>query len=557
MLGDDIPACKLIKAAVNRHLADMERQSTPDFPYHFDRNAAECACLYFPTALRHSIGDYATMPFELEPWQAFGLAVLMGWKRDCDNTRRFRRCYWSTARKNGKSTFGGGLAMLLASLDINPNTGKPEAVAEVILAATKREQVEKVMFAEMLRMREQSPEIKAGSTPINKQITFNHNQGYIRCVGSDKPYSGLNPLAVFKDELHEFRDCHRKFLDTMDTGGGSRCQPLDIVTTTAGDTKSEVWLEVYRYFRDVTLGQIKDESVWMWCFELDDEDDPLDEEVWPKANPNLGVCLKLDYLRDKATGAAVDPIQLNTFTRYQGNRCVSAVESAFNMELWDKCAGELSDWNEADAIGAGIDLGGRDDLAGKGLVARFPTGDFETAADGEDHPIWRYELRAQGYITTDGDRDLSKQPWANWIRDGILIAEKYPISALKTDLIADCRRFYVNDVAYDPYNGQQFAEDIEQEGIRIASMAQTCGMFNEPISDLLQAIRDGRVTHDGNPLLRWCVSNACIIRDRQDRWMYDKRDSREKIDLIVAVTMGYRRAMVAPARAQGDLYMTG
>src|SRR5690606_2241810 len=161
---------------------------------------------FFPLMLRHSIGDFAGLPFELEPWQAFAVWCIFGWKRDDDNARRFRKVYWSMARKNGKSSVAAGFAILLAMMDINPNTSKPESVAEVILSATKKEQVEKVIYAEIDRMRMQSPEIKGLSSRENKQITFRHNQGSIRCVGSDKPYDGLNPHAVIKDELHAWRE---------------------------------------------------------------------------------------------------------------------------------------------------------------------------------------------------------------------------------------------------------------------------------------------------------------------------------------------------------------
>ena len=87
-------------------------------------------------------------------------------------------------------------------------------------------------------------------------------------------------------------------------------------------------------------------------------------------------------------------------------------------------------------------------------------------------------------------------------------------------------------------------------------MAQTPGHFNEPIREIMQAMADGRFRHDGDTLLQWCVSNAILSRDRQDRWMYDKRDSAEKIDGIVAVTMGFRRAAVAPRWSTGALFIS-
>lgn len=552
VLSGDIVVGELVRAAVQRHVNDLAKQSTKSFPYHFDANAAEAACLYFPTCLRHSIGDYAGMPFELEPWQAFGVACVWGWKRDVDNTRRFRRVYWSTGRKNGKSTFAGGLALLLASMDVNPLTGKPENVAEVILCATKREQVEMIMFAEIQRMRHQSPAIKASSKVVNKRLEFTANKGSIRCVGSNKPYDGLNPSAVIKDELHEFRESvHRKFLDTMDTGGGSRAQPLDIITTTAGDDSSTIWKDTYNYFARVAKGEIIDESCFGYCFEIDPKDDPLDEENWPKANPNLGLSVKVDYLRDQATQAKESPSKLNQFIRYHGNRIVSATTRAFDLDGWDNCRAKLSDWSKADAIGIGVDIGSRDDLTALGMVARFPTGE----EDDSGSPIWRYEIKAKAYISLDTPRDLSQPPWSRWIYDGHLSRSKFPNVEMKDDVFAFCREYRPFALAFDPYNGLILQDEFSKAGINAVSMAQTCAMFHEPIQEFRQAMRDGRLSHDGNPVLRWCIGNAAIIRDRQDRWMFCKRDSDEKIDSAVAVVMAYRMAMLSPRRPVGKLFL--
>jgi hypothetical protein len=52
--------------------------------------------------LRHSTGEWANRPFDLQPWQAFVIGSLFGWKR-ADGLRRFRTAYVEVARKNGKS----------------------------------------------------------------------------------------------------------------------------------------------------------------------------------------------------------------------------------------------------------------------------------------------------------------------------------------------------------------------------------------------------------------------------------------------------------------------
>lgn len=549
VLSGRVVVCDLVRHAVQRHVNDLARQSTEDFPFHFNQNHGAVAVDFFPMMLKHSIGIFAGRPFELEPWQAFAMWSIFGWKRDDNDSRRFRKVYWSMARKNGKSSIAAGMAILLAMMDVNPDTRKPEAVAEVILSATKKDQIEKVVYAEIERMRVQSKELSAMSTRENQQITFKHNMGSIRCVGSDKPYDGLNPHCVIMDELHAWKEHHRKFYDTMQTGSGSRRQPLFLTVTTAGDDQSHIWNEEYRYAASVARGNIKDETVFAYAFEIDERDDPLDEANWIKANPNLGVSVQLDYLRQEALGASHSKLWLNRFTRYQANRVVSSTEKAFDLEAWDKCDAELSDWSKADAICGGVDLGSREDLASYALCARFPM-----HVEG-DKQIYRYEIMARSYIAEDTERDLARQPFADFIYNDLIRRRKHACSDLQDDLIDECRAYNCDTVGLDPVGGLFLCESLEKDGIVAARIGQSCAMFNEPICEFLQCIRQGRVSHGGNEVLRWAASNAIIVRNRKDEWMFDKRSSAQKIDPIVATVMAFRLCSMAPERATGNLFI--
>lgn len=538
---------KLVRSAVERHVKDLAKQSTSDFPYHFDAKAATKACRFYPTFLRHSIGHHAGMPFDLEPWQMFGEWCLFGWKRDANNTRRFRTSYESVGRKNGKTTRGGGRSIYMAMADWNPCTQSVEQVAQVILCATKKEQVEKVSFAEILRMRQASTQIRNRCTHrvAKTDIQFHANEGSINCVGSDKPFDGLNPHYVLIDELHAWREYHREFYDTMVTGSGSRDQSLIAMTTTAGDDKSHLWKERYDYAAGVATGLIDDPSFFSFVCQVDDEDDPLDESVWIKANPNLGVSISMDYLRQQAIEAKSSAAGMNRFLRYHCNRAVSSSESAFDLNLWDACNEPYSDWSNSDAIAAGVDLGARDDFAAYALCARFPiSGDS-----------FRYEIKVKAYIAEDCKRDLTRQPFASWLYRDLLKKCRYPIAELRADLVRDCQEYNIRTVAYDPYNGQQLGEDLESEGITAARMAQNQSNFNEPIQEFIKAVQDCRFIHGNNPLLRWCASNAVISRDRNDRWMFDKRQASEKIDPIVASVMAFRVAMLEKSRPVGSLFV--
>jgi phage terminase large subunit-like protein len=551
VLSGRIVSCVSHRAAVQRYVDDLERQNSPEFPYYFSLDVASAHCDFFPEVLKHSIGKSSGMPFNLEPWQLFGIWNIFGWKRCEDRTRRFRRVFWTMARKNGKSTLGSGIALDGGMADVNPFTGRPEDVAEIVLCATKKEQAQKVMYAEIERMRSQSEHVKALSTPINKQITFSHNKGYIHCIGSDKPFDGLNPHMVLMDEKHAWREHHRKFYDTMMTGSGNRSQPLIIDFTTAGDDTSQLWQEDYDYATGVVRGEFVDESYFSYIFELDENEDALDESLWPKANPNIGVSIGLESLREAAAKAKTSPVELNRFTRYHCNRKVSAYERFILPADWDDMADTLSSWRHADAITAGIDLGGRDDLASFGVIARFPVDEDE-----EGKTIWRYEGFTKSFIVDETKRDLKKQPWAGWIATGELTVVRYVVASLRDEFLRVAEEIGIRAVAYDPYNAAQLGDELSQAGLDVIKMPQNCFQFHEPMQELSAAIRENRFTPDKTDnILRWCALNMMTTSNAQGKMMPDKRNSSEKIDAAVALLMGIRLAMLAPSRPTGSLFI--
>jgi phage terminase large subunit-like protein len=541
VISGEIVVGALVRKAVERHLADLEKQNTEDFPYWFCEEKAERICRFFPSAFRHSIGEWAGMPFELTGWQAFALWCIAGWQRQ-DDTRRFRKAYLSVARKNGKTTLIAGLCHYMAAAD-------SEAGAQVFCCATKLDQA-KVLFAEAERMLQRSP-LNKRAKQTTSLIRYPGSNSYFRPLGSDKEFDGLNPHHVAFDELHAWKEHHRPFFRTMITGSASRRQPLFAFITTAGDDKSELWKEETEYAKNVVAGTITDDSVFALLYEIDEDDDPFDDKCWVKANPNLGVSVKMEYLRQQALEAKNKPQFRSSFIRYHCNRMVTSTEVAIDLRIWDQNTVELSDWKQAECVAAAVDLGGRDDLAAIAYVAKFATGQD----DEQDRPIYRYEIKTRCFIATDTKRDLTQQPFSMWLHYDLLKKSQFVTTDLRDALLEDCQRYGVEKVAYDKYNAMMLGDELTQAGLTAVAFSQSHYMFNEPIREFLTLLPKGQIKHDGNELLRWCAGNAVIVRNRQDQWMFDKASSKDKIDPMVAAVMAFRLAMLEPQRIRGPLFI--
>ena len=97
IVSEKIPACRYVRLACQRHLDDLEKSKSPDYPYKFNKNAAERVCK-FVQLLPHTKGKWARLRGEkarltLEPWQLFLFCCVFGWVHKASGLRRFREVY--------------------------------------------------------------------------------------------------------------------------------------------------------------------------------------------------------------------------------------------------------------------------------------------------------------------------------------------------------------------------------------------------------------------------------------------------------------------------------
>jgi phage terminase large subunit-like protein len=148
-----IPACKWVRLAVKRHLADRAREHDARYPYRFDEKAA-AAVLGRMERYRHIKGKWARRgeTITLGAWQCFFIGCVFGWKRKRDGLRRFREVYGEVPRKSAKSTMAA-----LIGLEMLAHDG--EHGAEVYAGAgTERQALE--VFTPAKLMLERSPELR-------------------------------------------------------------------------------------------------------------------------------------------------------------------------------------------------------------------------------------------------------------------------------------------------------------------------------------------------------------------------------------------------------------
>lgn len=573
---------RLARLAVWRYLDDRENAGKRGFV--FKKEFAE-EFLDFSEVCCHTQGEWAGKPFLSEPWQKFCDWNIFGWRRADDGLRRFRKDFEEIARKNGKTTRCGPKCFYLSIMDSPIEEG-----AQGYCVATKEDQA-KLLFDEIKRCREKSPTLKGYCQAYQRRIVFPSTQSYMQVLGSDSDsQDGFNPHFIVRDELHAWRERHRGLAEKLDTGFGSRRQPLMITITTGGDDNSCIWIEDHDYavrvLESVITGEIVDDSVFAYIATIDHRempcfrcrgkdcswcggtgtipaDDPLNEACWIKSNPNLGVSVKIDRLREMANEARHKPSALNKFLRYHCNVRVSASEKLISAEAWAACKGTFSDWKQADRIHGAFDLGRSNDMAGAADIARFDL------IDDDGEPFKRFEIRAQGWTCEDRHQDVKTEQIGRWIR-GELLSEcsgnQIWLPDVEDWIVKESALWGVRTWAYDPDFAMQMGQRLQEiHGKAVFPFTQAPKFYNEAIRTLERLLSEVRIVdgkpvralcHDGDPVLAWMMCNLIVTKNAKDQWMPDKGASPQKIDIAVAVLMAISECLFSPAVQVGKYYET-
>ncbi len=535
VLAGDIVAGKPVRLACERHVRDLEDAHERGF--RFDEAAAQHV-IDFIQHLRHSKGEWAGQYFKLEPWQVFIVGSVFGWLR-ADGTRRFREVYTEIARKNGKTQLLAAIGLYLAFADGEPG-------AEVYAAATKREQAH-LLWGEARRMVRQTPALASRLTVSDSRSNMSWaelNAKFEPLSRDAKSLDGLNPHGALIDELHAHPN--REMVDVLETAQGARRQPLTWYITTAGHDQSSIWWEKRSYALMVLDEAVEDDSVFVYIATLDEGDDWRDESVWVKANPNLGVSIKVEKLREEAAKAEAQPARQNAFLRLRMNTPTEQAERWIEMSQWDACSGEPVA-QPGDRGFAALDLASTIDLSAG--VAVFPR------SDGSYDVLCRF-WRPEDTILEAEKRD--RVPYRLWADQGYL--QLVEGSMMDPNEIADdwldwLAPYDIVEYPFDTWNARGAGARMLSRGAHAVAMAQGYQTYSEPCNLLEGLLSAGKLRHGGHPILRWMAGQVMIKHGPNESkrpWKPDGSGIRD--DGITALLMALARAMVHQEASTASVY---
>lgn len=534
VIAGRVPASKWTRLACERHFADKKRARTKAWLYKFDLDAAERVCRFLEL-LPHIKGRWARRDpkrpnahrIKLAAWQCFAIISIFGWLKKRDGKRRFRKGSIYLPRKNGKSTIAAGIGHWMAWKDGEPG-------AEVYSGATTEKQAWEV-FGPARLMAKNEPDMADGlgiEVNASNLVRLSDGSKFEPIIG--KPGDGASPHCSITDEFHEHPTSDQ--YDTMLTGMGAREQPLALVISTTGDNLAgpcyDDWLTVKKLMERV----LEDETHFGLIFTVDDDDDWTSELALRKANPNYDVSVGAEFLQQQQRDAINNARKQGTFKTKHLNVWVQARDAYVNMQRWAEC--EQPDLTlqalHRRPCYVGMDLASKVDLAAIELL--FPLDDGTFARFG------KY------YLPSETVEAPENQHYRAWAKEGWLTVTEGNIidfTRILEDIDALQSEVQIVELAYDPAQATMLVTELQNAGVQCIELRPTVLNYSEPMKQIEALIRDRKIKHNGDPVMRWAMSNVVAKLDAKDNVYPRKERPENKIDPFVALCAAMARAMVA------------
>lgn len=525
VLNGIIETGELVRLAAERFARDLQNDR---LPFVFDLERSE-DFLEFAERMPHTKGRWAARRenIKLEPWQCFSFANLFGWV-DEKGHRRFREAYISVPRKNGKSIIGAVVGNYMFAAD-------REYGAEVYSGATSEKQAWEVYRPAQIMCKKTPAFCEAYDIDINAKTMVVASDGsrFEPVIGD--PGDGASPSCAIVDEYHEHKDS--RLFDTMDTGMGSRDQPLLLVITTAGHSLDGPCYDKQEEVKAILTGNVDNDRLFGIVYAIDKGDDFSDPKVLRKANPNLGVSVSEGFLLAKQKAAVDSASKQNAFRTKHLNEWVDAKEAYFNTTNWLNCVDKDLDISAFDGqeCAIGLDLAQKSDFAAKVL----------TFADWVDGKLV-YTLFPKLYLPEDRIPEDKTGKYRRWRDAGHIVAtegNEIDFTVIQEDILADMKRFGLTGCNYDPAYATQLSQILRAEGVPMIEYQQTAAKMGPPMDELLTAMDSGRLRHDGNPCMAWMIGNVINYRPKAKLPAPAKQNKSNKIDGAVAAMMAIAHLM--------------
>lgn len=563
-------ASRLVRLACARHVRDLKDGPARGLVWRPERAQevidffAEVLCLPEETDASDDDADALTeaSPFILQPWQQFIVGSLFGWYqrrgagRASGLTRRFHIAYIEASKGSGKTPCAAGMLIYMMVAD-------GERGAQCFTAAVTKEQA-RLAFADAEKMVKASPHLSALIDQKVSNLAVLATGSFIRPISSEKRgLDGKRVHGAVVDELHE----HPTAIVAQKIRAGikGRRNALIMFPTNSGVDRESICWQYHDYSRQVLEQTLTNDAWFAFVCHLDaceacaakgrtqpEDDCPACDDWrvegphWLKANPNLGVSVPWQYLRDQVREAVSMPSQRNMVRRLNFCQWTQVHDVWIAAEAWRRCATTF----EPDALDGrecyiGVDLSDKIDLSA--VVLLFPrplpaTAHAPVSPEAAERIDCAFDVVPHFWMPENSLEKRGREdhiPYPEWVESGHITATHGDLidhDAI-VDFLIDCDSCYrVMGVGFDQAGATAAVTRLQRHfgDERVIEIPQSFRHLSEPSKMFEALVVSGHLAHDGNPAMAMCVANLAIDANRWGEIRPVKLGQRKRIDGGVA-----------------------
>lgn len=529
-----ILAGKKIIQMIDRHKGDLEKSKKKSFPYYFDEVYAD---KYISFIQKLRLPDLDDGPdgkkplFILQPFQAFYVASIFGWRYKDDKTeRRFTESYFQVARKNAKSTLVAACMVAAFFMDKKNN-------AQFYTAAVDREQASEV-YKMALSMTEDliadypatfgnRVKIIQGPPP---RIVDMQTKSFMKPLSRDaNSTEGKGGYCMSLDEWH----VHKKddLRSSMKKGTIKYKSPMTHCLTTPGFNIGGPAHNHYDYCTKILNGTLINERLFIQIYELDTDDDWNDVKLWGKSNPGLGISPKIEPLIDEYNEAiAKGGFKIVDFKTKHLGMWVSNASEWIPIDKYRRCntAWNIKDFAGYDAFG-GVDLAysDRGDISGYGFI--IPIDEK------------RVKFFAKYYIPERKAKESAEIDYFRMAELGHVTMTKTETTdydIILNDLMELSELLKFRLINFDSWNISHLYEQMVKCDLPVQQFNQNVKYMSPPTKMIGEMIHNQEIDFGLNPVTEWMFSNV-NLKDVGNGNVKMERERHKKIDGAVICAMSY------------------
>ncbi|MBN7759998.1 terminase large subunit [Nitratireductor aquibiodomus] len=492
------------------------------------------AAVRFIKALKHPKSKLPGQAFDLSPWQERIVRKVYG-DTLSDGTRRVNELFLMVGRGNRKTSLMAACLMLHL---VGPERRPGSTIASI---ANSREQAG-LTFKEMAGICRATPRILEAVRiqDTEKRITYRKHDIAYEALSSDaKNAHGRTDVCAFWDEGHAEKK--EDLLEAVETGLNKSDNTLLLSASTAGIGRIGPFWNKYEHARKITDGRVQDETFLPILFEAPADVDWRSDDWLYATNPGLQHgypnIKKLKRYRERCEHS---PAERESFKRLHLSVYLDgAANPEWDLAIWDENGAQY----DLEALRGrkawlAVDLSKRIDLSAVATVIELDSDDGEP----------RYALHVIGFSPEAQLRkraDNDSAPYPLWADQGWLTV--CPGDIVDRVIVEEHIReigdmFDVQEVAFDVALARELMENLESSGVPVTAFPQTLMNFAKPVDTFEDLFLNRRLSHGGNPLLRWAVGNTVMMRDQNDNRRPNKARAADRIDPAVAAIMAVSRA---------------